>query len=49
MSMTMEQMRAAVAALYPGLGWKSKVAKMPEGQILAIYNRHVLGKGGTGK
>lgn len=48
MSMTREQMRAAVAALYPWDGWKAKVGKMPDGQILAIYNRQVLHKG-TGK
>ena len=41
--MSMDQMRAAVAALYSGKGWKEKVARMPEGQILAIYNRRVLG------
>ena len=41
--MSMDQMRAAVAALYPGKRWKEKVARMPEGQILAIYNRRVLG------
>ena len=45
MSMTIEQMRAEVAALYTGPKWKEKVAKMPEEQILAIYNRQVLNKG----
>ena len=45
MSMTMEQMRAEVAALYTGPKWKEKLARMPEGQILAIYNRQVLNKG----
>ena len=45
MSMTIEQMRAEVAALYPALSWKDKVAKMPNGQILAIYSRQVLEKG----
>lgn len=44
MSMTMEQMRAEVAALYTGPKWKEKVARMPDGQILAIYNRQVLGR-----
>ena len=43
LKMSMDQMRAAVAALYSGKGWKEKVARMPEGQILAIYNRRVLG------
>ena len=31
--------RAYVADLYPGPGWKEKVKKMPESQILAIYLR----------
>lgn len=44
MSMTIEQMRSEVSKLYPWDGWKAKVAKMPDGQILAIYNRQVLGK-----
>ena len=48
MSMTIQQMRAEVARLYPGLGWKQKVAHMPDGQILAIYNRQCLGKGTGG-
>lgn len=52
MSMTIEQMRAEVAKLYPGDGWRQRVAAMHEGQILAIYNKQVLGKeqrGGGGK
>lgn len=40
--MSMEQMRAEVAALYPWDGWRMKVAKMPNGQILAIYTGRVL-------
>ena len=44
MSMTIEQMRAEVARLYSGDGWRRKVAAMPEGQIVAIYKRQVLGK-----
>ena len=43
MSMTIEQMRAEVAALYTGPKWKEKVAGMHDKQILAIYNRQVLG------
>lgn len=31
--------RAFVAALYPGQGWKHKVAQMPESQVTAIYLR----------
>ena len=45
MSMTIEQMRAEVAALYTGPKWKEKVAGMHDKQILAIYNRQVLNKG----
>lgn len=53
MSMTIEQMRAEVAKLYPGDGWHRRVASMHDGQILAIYNKQVLGRasgntGGTG-
>ena len=44
MSMTIEQMRAEVARLYSGDGWQRRVAAMPDGQILAIYNKQVLGK-----
>ena len=43
--MSMEQMRAAVAALYAGRTWKERVQVMPERQILAIYHRRVLGGG----
>ena len=52
MSMTIEQMRFEVARLYSGAAWQAKVARMPDGQILAIYNKQVLGRasgqGGTG-
>ena len=47
MSMTLEQMRAEVAKLYPGYGWRDKVERMPEKQILAIYQRQVLGRANT--
>ena len=42
--MTVEQMRAEVAKLYPGEKWKERVAKMSDGQILAIYKRQVLSR-----
>jgi hypothetical protein len=42
--MSVEQKRAAVAALYSGLGWKQRVAKMPDSQIHAIYQSRVLGQ-----
>lgn len=29
--------RAFVAGLYPGEGWKKKVAGMPDAQVTAIY------------
>ena len=47
MSMTIEQMRFEVAKLYPGYGWRDRVAKMPDKQILAIYTGKVLGKANT--
>lgn len=48
MSMTVEQMRAEVARLYSGAQWRQKVARMPDKQIVAIYNRQCLGKGTGG-
>lgn len=35
--MTEVDKRAFVAALYPGQGWKKKVAQMPDTQVTAIY------------
>lgn len=35
----MDQKRVYVADLYRGPGWKHKVAKMPDSQVLAIYLR----------
>lgn len=35
--MTINQMREAVAQAYSGRKWKTKVARMDDGQILAIY------------
>lgn len=37
--MSIDQKRAAVADLYPGWGWKQRVAKMSEDQVRAIYQR----------
>lgn len=34
-----DQKRDFVEGLYPGPRWKTKVRKMPDGQILAIYMR----------
>lgn len=48
MSMTIEQMRAEVAKLYPSATWRERVARMPDGQILAIYQRQVLNGGKRG-
>jgi hypothetical protein len=31
--------RAFVVGLYPGEGWKKKVQKMPDAQVVAIYLR----------
>lgn len=37
--MSVEQMRAFVAARYPGRAWQERVKKMSDSQILAIYYR----------
>lgn len=35
----MERKRAFVGGLYPGRGWKKKVARMPDQQVVAIFLR----------
>lgn len=35
----MDRKRAFVSGLYPAEGWKKKVAKMPDKQVVAIYLR----------
>jgi hypothetical protein len=35
--MSVEQMKAAILWVYPG--WYTKVSKMSDGQVLAIYTR----------
>lgn len=35
--MSDEAKRSFVASLYPGKGWKKKVSKMSDSQVLAIY------------
>lgn len=35
--MTVDQMRNAISGLYRGLGWKDKVARMHDDQVMAIY------------
>jgi hypothetical protein len=35
----MDQKRDFVMALYKGAGWKKKVQKMPDNQVIAIYMR----------
>ena len=32
-------MRLAVAEAYPGPGWKFRVSKMSDNQVLAVYRR----------
>lgn len=39
--MSIEQMRAEVAKLYPGAAWKMRVQAMSDAQILAIYNKQI--------
>lgn len=33
--------RSFVASLYPGKGWKKKVSKMSNSQVLAIYFKEI--------
>ena len=35
--MNINEMRRYVSDSYPGLSWKSKVARMPQNQVIAIY------------
>ena len=35
--MTVEMMRHYISDLYTGVGWKERVALMPDGQVKAIY------------
>lgn len=37
--MSVEMMRHYVKEAYSGKAWKRKVSKMPDNQILAIYQR----------
>ena len=43
--MTTNQMREMVKSAYPGPNWKSKVNKMKDDQIIALYHSLIrLGK-----
>lgn len=35
--MSVFDMRTSIANVYPGAGWKYKVAKMSEQQVMAVY------------
>ena len=35
--MSVADMRAAIAKVYPGKSWKNKVARMADQQVMAIY------------
>ena len=35
--MSVDQMRAAIAEVYPGGKWKRKVEKMHDDQVIAVY------------
>ena len=37
--MSIEQMRAEVANLYPGESWKRRVLNMSDAQVFAIYQK----------
>jgi Mg/Co/Ni transporter MgtE len=39
-TMTIEQMRAAISVLYQG-NWADMVAKMPDKQVAAIFQRNL--------
>lgn len=35
--MTIEQMRKNISRVYSGVGWKTKVDRMEDSQVLAVY------------
>lgn len=37
--MSIEQMRKAIKEAYPGADWPSKVDKMSDRQVFAVYDR----------
>ena len=37
--MGIEQMRTVILSVYPGDGWKQKVKKMKDNQVMAVYMR----------
>jgi hypothetical protein len=39
-----ERERRFVGELYPGKGWKERVSKMPDSQVLAIYYQKKKGQ-----
>ncbi len=39
--MSIEQMRAHLAALYASPAWKEKVRRMPDKQVLAFYFKSI--------
>ena len=40
--MTIEQMRSALVAMYPGAKWRERVLNMPDYQVVAVYSRKTL-------
>ena len=42
--MNLTDMRYVLSKAYPGLGWKKKVAAMPDDQVIAVYYRIVTGR-----
>lgn len=42
--MSVEQMRTAIAKVYPGEKWKTKVSYMKDGQVIAVYNKFLEDK-----
>lgn len=43
-TMTNNQMRDVVSKVYEGQKWKTKVAAMPDSQIIAVYYRFMKEK-----
>ena len=44
-SLSVQNMRESVTRVYPGIGWRHKVERMSDAQIIALYHKFVsIGK-----
>ena len=41
---TIYYMRSAISSVYMGEKWKRKVSIMPDGQVIAVYNKFLINK-----